>query len=57
LLRGDEDTAEISEKTKISIDGIMGNPNDGAKTGPTDQGSVVIDGRKYKVVGTMLVPG
>ena len=57
MLRGDEDTAEISEKTKISIDGIMGNPNDGAKTGPTDQGSVVIDGRKYKVVGTMLVPG
>lgn len=56
LLRGDEDTAEITEKTKITVDGIVSNPGE-AKSGPIDQGWVVIDGRKYRVVGTMLVPG
>ncbi len=56
LLRGDEDTAEVTEKTKITVEGIISNPAE-AKTGPADQGWVVIDGRKYRVVGTMLVPG
>ncbi len=56
LLRGDEDTAEITEKTKITVEGIIASPVE-PKAGPADQGWVVIDGRRYRVVGTMLVPG
>ena len=57
LLRGDEDTGEIQEKTMTSVDGIISSPNDSAKVGTADQGWVVIDGRKYRVVGTALIPG
>jgi len=57
LLRGDEDGLEITDKTKISVDGIIASPNDNTKSGPADQGWVVIDGRKYRVVGAALMPG
>jgi len=57
LLRGDEDTGEISEKTKTSVDAIISGPNDNSKAPIGDQGWVVIDGRRYRVVGTALIPG
>jgi Flp pilus assembly protein CpaB len=57
LLRGDEDTVELSEKTKISVEQVISGPAENSKAMPSDQGWVVIDGRKYRVVGTMLVPG
>lgn len=57
LLRGDEDTGEISEKTKTSVEAIIASPNENSKAPVGDQGWVVIDGRKYRVVGTALIPG
>jgi Flp pilus assembly protein CpaB len=57
LLRGDEDSAEYMDKTGISVEQILGGPTEGSEVAPTDQGWVVIDGRKYRVVGTMLMPG
>jgi Flp pilus assembly protein CpaB len=57
LLRGDDDSGELSEKTKVSVEQIMSGPIDSSKVTPPDHGWVVIDGRKYRVVGSMLVPG
>jgi pilus assembly protein CpaB len=57
LLRGDDDTSDYTDKTKISVDEIIGGPAEGVKAAQVDQGWVVIDGRKYRVVGAMLVPG
>lgn len=57
MLRGDEDLAMLPEKTKISVSEIIGSPRENKRTGPTDQGWVLIDGRKYLVIGNTLVPG
>ncbi len=57
LLRGDDDTVEIQDKTQVSVEGIIVPPNDGLKGGEPDHGWVIIDGRKYRVIGNQLVPG
>jgi Flp pilus assembly protein CpaB len=57
LLRGDEDAGVSDEKLRIALDGVIALPGENPPTGPTDQGWVMIDGRKYKVVGAALVPG
>jgi Flp pilus assembly protein CpaB len=57
LLRGDEDSADLGDKTKLAVEQILSGPVDPAKAQIPDQGWVVIDGRKYRLVGTALVPG
>jgi Flp pilus assembly protein CpaB len=57
LLRGDEDSAIIEERMNISLDSVIGLPGEKTAAAPSDQGWVMIDGRKYKVVGARLVPG
>jgi Flp pilus assembly protein CpaB len=57
LLRGDEDSVELTDKTKLSVEQVLSGPVDPVKAPPSDQGWVVIDGRKYRLVGTALVPG
>ncbi len=57
LLRGDEDTASQEERMRITLDSIIALPGETPKAGPSDQGWVVIDGRRYKVVGASLIPG
>jgi Flp pilus assembly protein CpaB len=57
LLRGDEDSAIIEERMNISLDSVIGLPGEKTAAAPSGQGWVMIDGRKYKVVGARLVPG
>jgi hypothetical protein len=57
LLRGDDDTGENTERAGISVDQVISGSTDNSKSTQTEQGWVVIDGRKYRVVGNMLVPG
>ncbi len=57
LLRGDEDAGTVEDKMHISLDGVIALPGDPSVPAPADQGWVMIDGRKYKVVGASLVPG
>ncbi len=56
LLRGDEDLGEISERTKITVEQVLGALTDNSKITIPEHGWVVIDGKKYRVVGTGLVP-
>lgn len=56
LLRGDEDATELSERTKITVEQVLGGPAEGAKKIIPEHGWVVIDGKRYRVVGTTLVP-
>jgi pilus assembly protein CpaB len=57
LLRGDDDTGENTERAGISVDQVINGSIDNSKSTQAEQGWVVIDGRKYRVVGNMLVPG
>ncbi len=57
LLRGDDDTGEIQDRTQVSVEGIIVPPNEGLKSGEPDHGWVVIDGRKYRIIGNQLIPG
>ena len=57
LLRGDEDTAELPDGAILTVEQIMGPQGEPNKAGPPDQGWVVIDGKKYRVVGNTLIPG
>lgn len=57
LLRGDDDTVNLDEKLRVSLDSIIAAPNEGPKAGPPDQGWVMIDGQKYRLVGASLIPG
>lgn len=56
LLRGDEDTTDLEPIEPLPLQNVLGLPNDQGKTGPADQGWVIIDGRKYRVVGASLLP-
>jgi Flp pilus assembly protein CpaB len=56
LLRGDEDTDFIRDGLRIGVEGIIPIAAEKPKA-PTDQGWVMIDGKKYKVMGDALVPG
>jgi Flp pilus assembly protein CpaB len=57
LLRGDEDAGELQDRTQVSVEGIIVPPNEGSKGGEPDHGWVIIDGRKYRVIGSQLIPG
>ncbi len=57
LLRGDEDLDLAEDRLKMGIEGIVSVAGDKPKEERADQGWVVIDGRKYRVVGSRLVPG
>lgn len=57
LLRGDDDVVDIQDKTQVTVEGIIVPPNEGLKNGEPDHGWVIIDGRKYRVIGNQLVPG
>jgi pilus assembly protein CpaB len=58
LLRGDEDTIELTERTKVPLNGIIVNTlGESAPAQPSDQGWVMIDGKRYRVVGNSLIPG
>jgi pilus assembly protein CpaB len=56
LLRGDEDTGDIIETETVPLDSIIGLSDNVAAKGPSDQGWVLIDGRRYRVVGAALLP-
>jgi Flp pilus assembly protein CpaB len=57
LLRGDEDLDVAPDLLKLGIEGIVSVAGNQPKEQRSDQGWVVIDGRKYRVVGSRLVPG
>lgn len=57
LLRGDEDTTVIDEQMLVSLESVIALPGEKPSVGRGDQGWVMIDGRKYKVVGASLIPG
>ena len=57
LRRGDDDSGNLDDKLRVAVDGIITAPGEPAKDAPPDQGWVVIDGRKYRVVGASLIPG
>ncbi len=56
LLRGDEDTAELGAIEPLPLESVLGVGNETPNAGPPDHGWVVIDGRRYRVVGTALLP-
>jgi Flp pilus assembly protein CpaB len=56
LLRGDEDTGDIIETETVPLDSIIGPSENAIAKGPSDQGWVLIDGRRYRVVGAALLP-
>jgi hypothetical protein len=56
MLRGDEDSELIREGLRIGVEGIVSVPVEKPKA-PANQGWVMIDGRKYTVMGDALVPG
>ncbi len=57
LLRGDEDTAVIDEQMLVSLENVIALPGEKPNVEKGNQGWVMIDGRKYKVVGASLIPG
>jgi Flp pilus assembly protein CpaB len=57
LLRGDEDIDVADERMKITVDGIISVASEKPKEVDPDQGWVIIDGRKFRVVGSVLLPG
>jgi len=56
LLRGDEDIADVAEKIAMPLPHEVPAPQETASQKPSDQGWVVIDGRKYRVAGARLLP-
>jgi Flp pilus assembly protein CpaB len=56
LLRGDEDTAELEAIEPLPLESVLGVVNETPNAGPPDHGWVVIDGRRYRVVGATLLP-
>lgn len=56
LLRGDEDTSELGVIEPLPLESVLGVVNDTPNAGPPDHGWVVIDGRRYRVVGAALLP-
>lgn len=56
LLRGDEDTGDVIETETVPLDSIIGVADSASTKGPSDQGWVRIDGRRYRVVGAALLP-
>jgi Flp pilus assembly protein CpaB len=56
LLRGDEDAGDVIETETIPLESIIGVTDGASSKGPSDQGWVVIDGRRYRVVGAALLP-
>jgi Flp pilus assembly protein CpaB len=56
LLRGDDDPDFIRDGLRVGIEGVIPIAAEKPKA-PTDQGWVMIDGKKYKVMGDALVPG
>ena len=56
LLRGDEDTGDVIETETIPLESISGLSDTTLAKGPSDQGWVLIDGRRYRVVGAALLP-
>jgi Flp pilus assembly protein CpaB len=58
LLRGDEDTGDLADPAKVPLNGIIVNTlGESAPAQPNDQGWVMIDGKRYRVVGNSLIPG
>ena len=56
LLRGDEDTGDVIETETVPLESISGVSDNTLAKGPSDQGWVLIDGRRYRVVGAALLP-
>jgi len=56
LLRGDEDVGDVIETESIPLDSLVGFGDPGQLRAPSDQGWVMIDGRRYRVVGAALLP-
>jgi Flp pilus assembly protein CpaB len=56
LLRGDEDTGDVIETETVPLDSIIGVSDNALAKGPSDQGWVRIDGRRYRVAGAALLP-
>ncbi len=56
LLRGDEDVGDVIETESVPLDSIIGLSDNGLSKAPSDQGWVMIDGRRYRVVGAALLP-
>jgi Flp pilus assembly protein CpaB len=56
LLRGDEDVGDVIETETIPLESIIGVTDGASSKGPSDQGWLVIDGRRYRVVGAALLP-
>lgn len=56
LLRGDEDVGDVIETESVPLDSIVGFAESAERKAPSDQGWVVIDGRRYRVVGAALLP-
>lgn len=56
LLRGDEDVGDVIETESVPLDSIIGFTESGLPKSPSDQGWVMIDGRRYRVVGAALLP-
>jgi len=56
LLRGDEDMGDLEPMEPLPLQSVLGLPKNQAQQGPEDQGWVMIDGRKYRVVGAALLP-
>jgi len=56
LLRGDEDVGDVIETESVPLESIVGFAPNGEPKAPSDQGWVVIDGRRYRVVGAALLP-
>lgn len=56
LLRGDEDLQDIPANFEIWLDRVVPLANETPTDEPPDQGWVMIDGRRYRVVGAQLLP-
>lgn len=56
LLRGDEDESDLPDKVVVPLRGIVAFPSETATAEEANQGWVVIDGRRYRLVGASLLP-
>lgn len=56
LLRGDEDESDLPDKVVVPLRSIVAFPSETANAEESNQGWVVIDGRKYRLVGASLLP-
>lgn len=56
LLRGDEDTLDAPENLEIALGRVLPLGDATPSDRPSDQGWVVIDGQRYRVVGAGLLP-